>query len=159
MVNKINQQQGFSMVEIVVAAAIFIVAVAAFMTSFNTLRTLAGHTEHNTFAAVLLEEGGEALLILRDEGYVANIADRALNTAYYLHWNGNGYQLATTSVDVGAGYTRKITFNSVYRTGSGVLTQSGTLDANTRRALLEVIDISSGETIVSSETLIHNSYE
>lgn len=147
------------MVEIVVAAAIFIVSVAAFMTSFNTLRALAGHTERNTFAAVLLEEAAEALLILRDEGYATNIANRSLNTPYYLHWDGDEYLLASSTIDASSGYTRKVTFSSAYRSGSGVLAQNGTLDTNTRRAVIEVVDIASNEVIVSSETLIHNSYE
>lgn len=150
---------GFSVVEIVVAASIFLAAIAAFVVSFDTLRSLDSHTEDRTQAALLLEEGGEAVLLLRDFGWEDNIAAPSIGTTYYLYWNGSNYVLSEDEVIISSRYIRTVVFSTAYRDGSGYLSTMGTPDDNTRRALVSIVSAIDGAGIVSAEMLVHNSYE
>ena len=150
---------GFSVVEIVVAASIFLVAIAAFIVSFDTLRSLDSHTEDRTIAALLLEEGGEAVLLLRDLDWEANIAGATNGTTYYLHWDGTNYVLSEEEVVISSRYIRTVVFSPAYRDGSGYLASTGSEDENTRRVLVSIVSAVDDTEIVSAEMLVHNSYE
>lgn len=146
------------MVEIVVAASIFLVAIVAFVISFDTLRSLGNHTEERTMAALLLEEGNEAVLLLRDFGWDDNIATRAIGTTYHLYWDGDSYELSVTAAVIGGQYYRTVVFSPAYRDGSGFLADSGTEDPNSRRVQI-TISLEDGQELISAEMLVHNSYE
>lgn len=150
---------GFSIVEIVVSASIFLVAVTAFVVSFDTLRSLDNHTEERTQAALLLEEGSEAILLLRDLSWNDNIASTTLGTTYYLYWNGSNYILSEDETVINSKYLRTVVFSSAYRDGSDYLATTGTVDANTRRVQISIISTIDNKEIVSAEMLVHNSYE
>lgn len=156
---KFHTSFGFSVVEIVVAASIFLVAVAAFIVSFDTLRSLDSHTEARTQAALLLEEGSEAVLLLRDLSWEDNIASTTVGTTYYLYWDGSNYLLSEDEVVVSSKYLRTVVFSRAYRDGSDHLASSGSEDENTRRVQISIISKSNNEELVSAEMLIHNSYE
>lgn len=150
---------GFSVVEIVVAASIFLAAIAAFIVSFDTLRSLDAHTEERTQAALLLEEGSEAIILLRDFSWEDNIASLNTGVTYYLQWNGSSYILSETESVIDSKYLRTVVFSPAYRDGSGYLVSVGTEDENTRRVQITISSTTSGEEIVSAEMLVHNSYE
>ena len=156
---KFHASFGFSVVEIVVAVSIFLVAIAAFIVSFDTLRSLDSHTEERTQAALLLEEGSEAVLLLRDLNWEENIAAATIGTTYYLHWDGSNYLLSEDEVVISSKYLRTVVFSRVYRDGSGYLATSGSEDENTRRVQISIILEGNNEELVSAEMLIHNSYE
>lgn len=156
---KFHVSLGFSVVEIVVAASIFLVAIAAFIVSFDTLRSLDSHTEERTQAALLLEEGSEAILLLRDLDWENNIASTTIGTTYYLYWDGFNYLLSEDEILISSKYLRTVVFSRAYRDGSGYLASSGSEDLNTRRVQIRVVLQENNEELVSAEMLIHNSYE
>lgn len=150
---------GFSIVEIIAAAAIFVAAVSVFVVSFNVLHGLSARTEARTEAAVLLEEGAEAMLIFRDQGWSETIEPLALDTAYALYWDDGSYRLATGTVLVNGAYRRTVTLSSAYRNASGVFSDTGAIDPDTRIAVIEVRSSGDGELLATSKMLIHNAYE
>lgn len=156
---KFHNSFGFSVVEIVVAVSIFLVAIAAFVVSFDTLRSLDSHTEERTQAALLLEEGSEAVLLLRDLDWADNIASTTIGATYYLYWDGSNYLLSEDEVVISSKYLRTVVFSRAYRDGSGYLASSGSEDVNTRRVQIGVVLQETNEELVSAEMLIHNSYE
>jgi type II secretory pathway pseudopilin PulG len=151
--------QGFSIVEVIVAAAIFVTAVTVFVVSFAFLSDLAERTTDQTQAALLLEEGAEAVLLFRDLGWEDHIDIFDPDTAYFLFWNGSSYIASESEVAINDRYHRTVTFFEVERDGAGALTESGSEDQNTRRVLIEVSLAANDEVLASAEMLVHNSYE
>lgn len=147
------------MVEVVVSAGIFVAAVVAFYTAWGVLTNLEDHNRDRTYAGLLLEETGEAIMLFRDQGWASNIAAYQAGTPYYLTWDGDEYYLGATEAGVPEGYARRVTFFSVNRNGSGAYSVSGTEDPDTRRVLIEIVDMESDEVLVSGEALVHNTYE
>ncbi len=145
------------MVEIIVAAAIFVTALVAFVTAFGFLDQLSNSSEDRAMAAVLLEEGAEAVLLLRDLGFDEKIAALEGAGQRSLYWNGSEYQTAAGESLIAGRYTRTVTVFPVYRDGQGGLADSGTADPDTRRVRIEVF--AGGDALVSSEMLVHDSYE
>ncbi len=148
---------GFSVVEVIVAAAVFVAALTAFVASFEYLGRLSADTEDRAQAALLLEEGAEAMLLLRDEGFDDNIAALTTGQPYALYWDGSAYRTSASEVLIAGRYHRAVTVFPVYRDGTGSLAHAGAVDPTTRRARLEVSR--DGEVLASSEMLIHDSYE
>lgn len=146
------------MVEILVAAGIFVTAVSVFLVSFGFLDDLSNHASDRTKAALLLEEGAEAMLLLRDLGWEDNIAALEEETPYSLYWDGASYVTAEGEVATN-GLVRSVTLFPVYRNGSDAYALSGTLDPDTKRVLIEVKREADDEVLTSAEMLVHNSYE
>ncbi len=146
------------MVEILVAAGIFVTAVSVFLVSFGFLDDLSRHAADRTQAALLLEEGAEAVLLLRDLGWEDNVAALAEATPYSLYWDGAEYRVAEGEVAIGS-YLRQITFFPAYRDGTDSYSDSGTLDPDTKRVLIEILRLSDDKVLGSAEMLVHNAYE
>ena len=153
------KEKGFSIVEILVAAAVFVSAITVFVFSFEFLGGLSDKTADTTQAGVLLEEGAEAVLLLRDQGFDANIAALETETPYYLYWNGSAYATSESEVLIAGRYTRTITIFPAYRNGSDAIAPSGTEDPATRRVRIEVMRDEDGEVLAASEMLIHDTYD
>lgn len=151
-----NTVKGFSIIEIIIACAIFLGTVAAFVTANDLLREIATKTATKTEAALLMEEGAEALLLLRDQGWDAHIESLNLETPYYLYWDGDSYELSLDPVLVSGGYWRRVTLFEVRRDGSGAFAEAGTVDIDTRRAEIEIVLADSLQILTAGEMLIHN---
>ncbi len=149
---------GFSVTEIVIGAAIIAVVVTGVATAWQFYLKLAGQSTRMTQADLLIEEAGEALQYIRDKGWDANIAPLALNTSYYLVWDGSDYVLTTTPTIINNAYTRIISLRSVNRDASSNISSSGTNDPGTRLATISIYPNSSTTTapIVQAQTLIHD---
>lgn len=154
-----HYRKGISIIEIVISAAIITVAVTVTINVFQTFIELSRSNIQKTQAALLAEEAGEALQLIRDNGW-AGISALAVDTDYYLYWDGSDYSLTTTAQN-NNGYTRIIEFSSVERDDStGNIVESGTEDANTR---LYSISVYTNQNLITpilyTEGLIHNVYE
>lgn len=150
---------GFSIIEIIVACAIFLGTISAFVTASEILRDMGAHAEDKTHAALLLEEGAEAILLLRDLDWTGNFAGLTLESPYSLSWDGNSYALTAGDVVIGGGYYRRVTFFEVYRDAQGAFAASGTVDPDTLRVEIEILTVADGEVIASAAMLVHNAYE
>lgn len=145
--------------EILVAAGIFVTAVSVFLVSFGFLDDISVRASDKTQVGLLLEEGAEAVMLLRDQGFDTNIVSLEEGEPYYLYWDGSAYQVAEGEVAIMGRYLRTITVYAAARNGSDAYAESGTNDPNTKRVVIEVRRTSDDEILATSEMLIHNSYE
>ncbi len=157
---KVHFKKGISIIEIVISAALIVTAVTVTINVFRSFLILAQDNVTKTHAALLAEEGSEAIQLIRDSGWASNIDTLTLDTTYYLYWSGSAYSLTTTP-QTANGFTREISFSAVDRDdSSGNIVESGTTDNNTR---LYDITIYSNDDLSTpvfyTEGLIHNVYE
>jgi Tfp pilus assembly protein PilV len=150
---KSSKNSGFMMVEIVVAAAIIVVSILAAMTVAQKSISVSRQAFHTTQAAFLLEEGAEAVRIVRDNAW-SNISVLTAGTTYYPKFSSGTWTLTTTSSDGIVGiFTRSITFASVNRdnTTKDIVSSGGTVDSGTKLATVTVSWSEGGTTV--SKTL------
>ncbi|MFA4890138.1 MAG: hypothetical protein WC587_00675 [Candidatus Paceibacterota bacterium] len=141
-----NNKDGFGVAEIVVAVAVIALSVFGLLSVAGvSLKMLRGNTT-NIQAAFLLEEGVEAVKILRDSGWGANIAPLNAGTNYYFAFNGTTWKATTTNTFIDGIYERKFVLNNVSRNGSDDIAASGTLDPNTKKITVSVSWLSSAGT-------------
>jgi len=118
-------------VETIVAVAIITVAIIIAMEVAQKSVSLSRRAFHVGQATFLLEEGGEAVRIVRDNAW-ASIGALSTATAYYPTFSGGTWTLSTTPNTVGI-FTRTVTIQNVNRDGvSGDINQSGTNDEDTK---------------------------
>lgn len=156
---KNKNNHGFFLLEVIIASAIIGTSLVFILGSLGTTLTLAKKGLEETQSAYLLEEGGEAIKIIRNQTW-ANISSLTLVTdteeaqaetgvqtahAYYLSWaNGasaglpGSWTLSNSNQKIG-NFTRTIVFQAVYRdTNKKIVTTGGTLDTGTIKAVVTV---------------------
>ena len=129
-------QQGSLMVEVIVVVSIVTVSILVALTVAQKSIYLARQSLHHSQSAFLLEEGAEAVKVIRDNAW-SGISSLTLSTDYYLSFSGDTWTLSTTPSQVGA-FTRRIVFSSAYRDANQDLALSGTLDDQTRLVTVTV---------------------
>ncbi|OGI86094.1 hypothetical protein A3A01_01560 [Candidatus Nomurabacteria bacterium RIFCSPLOWO2_01_FULL_39_17] len=129
-------QQGSLMVEVIVVVSIVTVSILVALTVAQKSIYLARQSLHHSQSAFLLEEGAEAVKVIRDNAW-SGISSLTLSTDYYLSFSGDTWTLSTTPSQVGA-FTRRIVFSSAYRDANQDLAPSGTLDDQTRLVTVTV---------------------
>lgn len=129
---KVKHEAGFSLVEIIVAAAIISMALVSIIQIAGQSLVFSRQSTNVYVASTSLEEGAEAVRTIRDGGW-GNISSLTSGTHYYLSFNNttNAWSLGATATTTGI-YTRTVTFDPVYRDASyNVATAtSGSLDTN-----------------------------
>lgn len=155
-----SRKKGLSVVEIIVASAIIVTLVTAIGGGWQLYLRVTREGTNYTMASNLSEEGAEAVQLLRDLGWTANISPLSLNTAYDLYWNGTAYKATTTAQLLQSAYRRTATFSSVERDAwDNIVTSGGTVDADTRKVTIRVyLSTSTSTLLTQSEMLIHNTY-
>jgi Tfp pilus assembly protein PilV len=153
-----NSNKGISIVEVVVATTIMLVAVVSIVSLFGGLTSLAVKNAPKVQAAMLLEEGVEALRIMRDAVWTANINNLSNSTTYRLVWQNSRWQATTTAIKIDSFFDRTFTFAAVNRdpTSYDIVTSGGTLDTGTRLVTLNVAWFDG--TATSTRTLQFNLY-
>ena len=134
-----NKTQGFGLLEIVVAVSIISFSLFSVMSAVIMALMVSEESEKNIQAAYLLEEGVEALRILRDTNWQNNITNLATGVNYYFIFNNNAWQAttsATTPID--QTFERKFVLENVYRNGNDDIAQIGSLDSGTKKAVVTV---------------------
>lgn len=126
-------KSGFGLLEIVVAVSLAAVALFGISAvSQVSLRVVEENTQ-KIQAAFLLEEGIEALKIMRDKGWQNTINPLASNTDYFLEFTGGMWKATTTPVFVDDIFERKFNLFDVYRDINDDIAQAGALDADTKK--------------------------
>lgn len=135
---------GFALIEIIIAAAIISASVFSLLSVGQKSVELSRRALAKVQASFLLEEGAEAVKIVRSDGWetVEAFAD---NTLYYPTFSSSIWSLSATPNTVG-NFTRTVTFESAYRDANDDLAESGTADAGTRKATVSVSWPESGGT-------------
>lgn len=128
-----KDDQGFAMIEIVIATALISVLTLALVSVTQKSLELADRSLRQTQASFLLEEGVEAVKTIRDESWLS-IEDLTVGTEYYLYYDtiSDTWSLSETPNTIDD-FTRKVFFSTAYRDGSDdLIVGSGTEDPSAR---------------------------
>lgn len=143
-INKIKNNLGFTLIEVLVACSIITVSMLALMTTAQKGLSLSNQALIKSQANILLEEGAEAVKSIRDNDWTA-ISSLSLNTAYHLYFNTNtklwSLNLSTTNLSgsipsypVDGVFGRTVTIASVGRDANyDILASGGTVDTGTKK--------------------------
>jgi type II secretory pathway pseudopilin PulG len=144
------QNKGFMVVEILVAISIIAVAILVAMTVAQKSVYVSRQALHMNQAAFLLEEGAEAVRIVRDNGW-SNISGLTLGTNYYPTFSGGTWTLSATANTVGI-FTRTVTLASVNRDSStsDIVSSGGALDVGTKLVTVTVSWSEGGATLTKT---------
>lgn len=130
-------KKGFSVIEVVVGAAIILVTVSAMSLAFQAIiraSTLAGHV---TSAAFLLEEGVEVTKVLRGADW-NDVADLDHDTPYTLVLDQGVWSAQTQRQFIDGLFDRTVTISNVYRDSNQDIDSSGALDPDTKQVTVSV---------------------
>lgn len=148
-----NTQRGFTIVEVLLAISIFVLFLVAVAAYYKKILDVSKDTTYHIQAGFLIEEGFEAMKLLRDTSWSANIAPLAAGTKYYLDWNGSTWTTTTVPQKIEYVFTRSIEASDVYRDGSDNIAASpGTLDAGTKKVKVSVSWTSKGGRATTTDT-------
>lgn len=149
---------GFGMVEVIVSIAVVAGLLYGLGSVAQRSMRLATHNLRNVQANFLLQEGLEAVRVLRDSGWSANIASITNGIDYYLDYTGGVWQLvASPSSPILGIFERKIRFDEVKRNASDDISPSGAIDPNTRKVTVSISwDSPDGTVSKSISTYITN---
>ena len=141
---------GFMMVEVIVAVSIIAVSVLAAMLVAQKSIQLSQRSISVSQAEYLIEEGAEAVRIIRDNGW-NNITTLAVSTNYNLDFSGNTWVVTSdpSSIDLER-FTRTVKFLNVNRDGTtgDIVEGGGTLDSGTKLVTVTVSWYENGQQVV-----------
>jgi Tfp pilus assembly protein PilV len=151
MIEKIKKNDGFMIVEILVAITIITVAVLAAMEVTQKAIFVSRQSLHASEAGFLLEEGAEATRIARDNAWVG-ISALTVGTDYYPTFSGGTWTLSPNTSQVGI-FTRTVRVTNVNRdaTTADIVSNGGVLDTGTKLITVTVSWLEEGQTL--SKTL------
>lgn len=138
------------MVEVLVAASIITASVLAAMTVAQKAVYVSFEAFHVNQAGFLLEEGAEAVRIVRDNAW-SNISSLTAGTSYYPTFSGSSWTLSTTPNTVGS-FTRTVIISNVNRDNSteDIVSSGGTIDAGTKLVTVTVSWVEGGTTVTKT---------
>lgn len=134
----IQKKRGFGLVEMLVGATVLSTSLLGISSFFQKTLEVSSLTQSAIQGDYLLEEGVEAVKLLRDAGYANNIAKLSTITPTYLTWNGTSWATSSVNVLIDGRFERKITTAEVMRNASEDISETGTLDPQTRLVTVSV---------------------
>lgn len=154
-------QDGFSLIEIVVGSAVCLMVLVGLLSAFTTIFQLSLANTNKVQAAFLEEEGLDAVRIMRDNGWTANIASKTSGTAFYLNFIGGTWQSTTTNIYVDGTFERKVIISDIYRDANQDIVQNGgSLDPKTKKVAVSISWLVKGATTTQSlSTYITNIFD
>ena len=134
-------KKGLSLVEVLVGVSILLLAFLGLITAYNRFIRASFNTVPTIKASYLLEEGAEAMKILRDTGWATKIAPLSTTTTYALSfatstalWSATTTKLYTDTI-----FYRTFTITDLKRdANSDISTSTGSYDANVKMINLSV---------------------
>lgn len=155
---KINIKNGFGLIEVVVGAAIISAAFLGLMSAANVSFKILQKSSDNIKAGFLMEEGAEAVKIIRDSGW-GNISSLSNGTDYYLIYNGATWATSTTPVYVD-NFERKFVLSEVLRDANDDISSAGVADPDTKKVTISVSWQEGGNVVTQTfSTYITNLFE
>lgn len=156
---KFNIKKGFGLIEIIVAAAIISVSFLSLMSVANISYRVLQKSSHNLRVGFLLEEGVEAVKIMRDSGW-DNISFLNNGADYYLYFNGSTWIATTSLIYTDDIFERKFVLSEVLRDANDDISSSGVVDPDTKKVTISVFWEEKGNISVQSfSTYISNLFE
>lgn len=133
-------------VETMIAVSIITVSILAMMAVTERSVYVERQSFYTTQASFLLEEGAEAVRILRDNGW-SNISSLIVGTNYYPTFSSGTWTLSSTQSTIGI-FTRTVKIANVNRDdATGDISSIGTNDIGTKLVTVTVSWLSGGATI------------
>lgn len=148
------------MVEILIASGILGIVMITVINVYHSLAALSLQNTEKIQSAFLLEEGVEAVRVMRDAGWAANIVSLTVDQPYYLRFQDSTWT-ATTAPQIIDGFDRTVTFSNVMRDADfNVVSSGGTVaDASSRKATVSISWATRlGTSTGSVDTYISNSF-
>ena len=137
MIKNEEKKNGISLVEVIVGAAITTLILSGLIAAYQLYFKTALANLRQVEAAFLTEEGAETLRFLRD-GSWSNLSSLTAGATYYLTFYNGNWQATTSNIFVDGIFERKFVLNSVYRDSDDDIAPTGTLDLNTKKAVITV---------------------
>jgi Tfp pilus assembly protein PilV len=160
---KNKKNGGVSLVEVLVGCAIIITSVISILAVFGNLTKLAANNTIKIQGELLAEEGEEALRLMRDDGWDANIGSLTVGSTYRLAWaTTSGWRATTSRAQIDDTFERTFVLSAVNRdsTSYDIVTSGGTLDSDTKKAVVSVSWAEpSGTSTKTVELYLYNSYD
>ena len=128
-----GEPRGFGLLEIIVGVTIISVAFFVLLGVTHNALVLSRETSRSIRAAFLMEEGLEAVRVIRDNGWISQIVPLNVDTEYDLYFNGTTWVSTTTPQTVDEIYRRTFVLRDVYRDASSDIAESGTIDSGTHK--------------------------
>ncbi|RJQ30797.1 hypothetical protein C4572_03480 [Candidatus Parcubacteria bacterium] len=132
-----NKNRGIALLEAVVGVSVISLIIFSLLSVFHISQKVMTESGRNAKASFLLEEGIEAVRIMRDSSW-SNIASLSTSTDYYFSFNGSAWATTTANVFVDSIFERKVRVGDVFRSGSDDIAASGTFDAGTKKITVTV---------------------
>ena len=140
---------GFMIVEVLVAVSIITVSILVAMLVAQKSIYVSRQAFHTTQAAFLLEEGAEAVRILRDNAW-NNISSLNSETNYYPTFSGDTWILSSTANTVGI-FTRTVATANVNRDNTTKdISSAGTNDPGTKLMTVTVSWLEGGTPVMKT---------
>ena len=154
-----HARMGFTLIEIILATSIFTMFFLSVSFFYKKALDVSKDTTGHIQSGYFLEEGIEAIKLLRDQNWSSNITPLVPGATYYFHWDGSRWTATTTSELIENTYTRTFTIANVYRDSGDNIASAGTLDPGTKKVTVSVAWVRMGNKGVandSAETYITN---
>lgn len=130
---------GFTLIEIVLATGMLTTFMLSISLYYKKILDVSQETTRHIQSGFLLEEGIEAIKLLRDTSWTSKIATLSTGTTYYLYWTGTTWTSTTTKQVVENVFTRSFTVANVNRDASdNIASSGGTLDAGSKKFTITV---------------------
>lgn len=137
------------MVEVLIAVSIITASILSAMAVAQKSIYVSRQAFHSTQASFLLEEGAEAVRVLRDNAWT-NISSLTPNTNYYPTFSGGTWTLSLTPNTVGI-FTRTATIATVNRDNTTKdISGTGTNDPGTKLVTVTVSWVEGGTTVTKT---------
>lgn len=133
-----SSKSGFGLVEIIIGLAIILISLFSLMAVLEISFQLINKSSNNIKASFLLEEGIEAVKILRDSGWTANIVSLDVGTVYYLNFSGSTWQSTAENTYIDGVFERSFMFEDVFRDANDDIAAGGVLDPDTKKVSVSV---------------------
>lgn len=128
---------GFTIFEVVIAVAIIAMTFFGMTAAFQGSLQLARQNLRTTQASFLLEEGVEAVKVIRNDNW-SNITALTPGTTYYFNWNGTTWEETNTNQFIDGLFERSFVLEEVARDAEDDIAASGTTDSGTRKVTVTV---------------------
>ncbi len=116
------------MVELLVASAILVTAFLGASAVAQKSLQVSRQSAHAAQASFLLEEGAEAVRVLRDNGW-SNISSLAISSTYYPLYAAGTWTLSVTPNTAGI-FERTVAVSNVTRDSNSNIASTGTVDTH-----------------------------
>ncbi len=135
-------KKGVSVIEVLLGAAIITGAMITLIAMYNAYLRAAFQNTKTIQASFLIQEGIEAVRLLRDQAWTWNVATLSNGTNYYLSWNASTSMWETTATNtfIDSIFERKLVFSQVCRSSSDLIATcpASYSDSDIRKATVTV---------------------